>query len=175
MNWNKLISQFLNGDTNAIQAVFTIFGFLVGVAGTYFVAKSFRQQTKINAQQYDLNRIAGEKHRRTIRPNFQVIGYFQDQLLKGFELKLTNAIALNIKMFRVDERGNRTLDVINQHNAWEPNDPSAIYFLDQIGDVGQAVTVRILQFTDEDENLYLQMIKQKGNEVYATFPQLELK
>ena len=172
MNWNKLISQFLNGDTNAIQAVFTILGFIVGVAGTFFVARSFRQQTKINAQQYELNRIAGEKHRRAIRPNFQVQGISADATLSAFKLKLTNAIALNITLYKCNALGDETSEIFSRHNAWEPGEESEIYQYLSESTVPNTTNIGILKFTDEDGVQYYQCLKYKNAQAYVTFPKL---
>ncbi|UKT62898.1 hypothetical protein [Pedobacter mucosus] len=170
MDWNKLISQFLNGDTDAIQAVFTVAGFFVGIVGTFFVARSFSQQTKINLQQYELNRIAGEKHRRVIRPNFQIEPINEGLTLIGFRLKLTNAIALNIRLYSCDAMGNKTSELLSSHNAWEPGEQSKIYPINKEAVLNDVNKFAELCYDDEDGTKYFQELKRRANEIYVTFP-----
>lgn len=172
MDWSKLIQEFLKGEHEAIQAVFTILGFLVGIVGTFFVAKSFIQQTKINSQQYELNRIAGEKHRRSIRPNFQLEAVLSGSEIRGFTLKLQNAIALNISLLKCDEHGKASDVLMSSHNAWEPGETSGEYAFDSIFEGTDAKCFAIINFSDEDGTKYQQYLKHRNKKLHVTFPML---
>src|ERR1700759_3539549 len=102
MHWGNLFTDFSNGKPEAVQAVLSIVTILIGAIGTIYVAITFKRQTKINRQQFELNRLAAEKHRREIRPVFTVSGRVDNE--KGIcHFTLTNAIALNVEFWYYDE------------------------------------------------------------------------
>jgi cbb3-type cytochrome oxidase subunit 3 len=95
MNWSQLITDFSAGKPDAIQAIFSILGFVITLLGTLYVAITFHQQKKINKTQEKLNIIALEKDRRELLPYFIGINlgnYAWDEPIDNettYELKLS--------------------------------------------------------------------------------------
>jgi hypothetical protein len=143
----------------------------VGLVGTLYIVFNFRQQTKINRQQQYLNKLVQEKHRREIRPYFQIKtdpNSTKDEFT--YLLYLTNAIALAISIYSVQyDNGLETLD--SEHNAWVPEDEPVVKTDEGQPPVNETVILKKIIFTDEEGRVYCQLIKRKGNSVYTTLPQ----
>ncbi|PWK74175.1 hypothetical protein LX99_03976 [Mucilaginibacter oryzae] len=107
MNWNHLFLDFSNGDTNAIQAIFSILSFGVTLAGTLYVVKTFNQQKQINLSQLDLNKLALEKDKRDLLPMFIGKSHEENQIegIIEYDLILKYNKARDIEIFPINQRG----------------------------------------------------------------------
>lgn len=173
MNWCKLWVDFLSGKPDAVQTVFSVLGFLTTLAGTIYVAITFRQQKDINQEQKEINRLAMEKDRRDLMPGFTIKPVEDAHNLKkvsGDVFALYNK-ALNVEIFEAkhDLIGKRvysplyvavpekvittlTIDV-------DPQIPSDVFD-----------TKFVITFTDEVGRKYFQRVGYQLNELRCIYP-----
>ncbi|RYZ94187.1 MAG: hypothetical protein EOP47_28310 [Sphingobacteriaceae bacterium] len=174
MNWNQLFNDFLHGRADAIQAVFSMVGFLATLIGIIYISRSFKQQTRIYRQQLDLNRLSIEKHRREVRPNFLVIAITQGKPGLNYSLQLTNAIAVGIIINTHAVDGEIIVSATTKHNAWDTIDgPKKMHYDIDVNTIADnKFTLNTLNFEDEDGRRYEQLVVFRQGEIYSTFPKL---
>ncbi|MBL4676228.1 MAG: hypothetical protein JKY70_08505 [Mucilaginibacter sp.] len=172
MHWYKLFADFLKGDPNAIQAIFSMAGFTATIIGIIYISRSFKQQTHIYKQQLNLNRLSIEKHRRDVRPNFLIKPVAGKHTGMVYSIILTNAIAVKITIDTFNEQGELLAAFSSKHNAWDVTDDPRIMDLEiPISSIikPEFVLNRLL-FEDEDGRKYQQNVKYRSGDIYTTFP-----
>lgn len=174
MHWYTLFENFLKGEPNAIQAIFSMAGFLATIIGIIYISRSFKQQTHIYRQQLNLNRLAIEKHRREVRPNFLITPIVDDKPGISYNIKLSNAIAVQIVIESFDADGKRLPKLSSKHNAWDVIDEARkMHFdLDVKEVLDKQFILNKLSFKDEDSRVYEQDVVYRKGEIYSTFPRL---
>lgn len=177
MNWSHLFLDFSNGDTNAIQAIFSILGFGVTLAGTLYVVKTFNQQKQINQSQLDLNRLALEKDKRDLFPMFMGRNHGQGNVdgFTEYHLILKFNKARDIEIFPISSTGMISPPLYYPCQIAMPDDNKPFLTINiKVSDYCAPSTFDkqyLLYFTDEVGRPYTQEIGHNADHVVALYPQ----
>jgi len=178
MNWTKLWSEFLSGDPSAIQAIFSILGFIASLAGIYYVVVSFRIQRKINQQQLNLNRLADEKDKREQFAWFWGIeeGIKEGAISMKFSIYLEHNSVLDLEIFPISSDGELKTpiyfpsQVVNPSNS-KPFHTFEIIPLSNIVPGQGYKKVYLVYYTDQVGRPYTVDIGHTGEKCVCLYPQ----
>lgn len=174
MNWNDLWDNLLNGKPDTIQAVFSIFGVIITLLGTIYVAITFHQQRKINAVQQNINLLAIEKDRRELFPWFTGVVDRESDTTVFYNLILKDNKALDVEIIPIDQTGNFLKPkyevsqvVIPRDNAFDIVEVKKV----NIQPDSTFIKQYLLYYLDQVGRPYTQELGHDGKKVVLLYPQ----
>ncbi|MBB6109731.1 hypothetical protein SAMN05421821_105149 [Mucilaginibacter lappiensis] len=179
MSWCKVLNDFWAGDVNAIQAVGSIAGVVITLAGTLYVAMTFHQQKKINKAQEKLNFIALEKDRRELLPQFSGLtlgdGTWDgpDLEFTNYQLFLRNNKALDVEIFPISSNGKILGPRYRPSQVVLPEKDFTTLSIKIATDVAPSEFNKqyLIYYTDEVNRPYTQDVGHDGHKVVVLYPQ----
>jgi hypothetical protein len=185
LNWTTLYHDFLNGRSDAIQAIFSALGLVVTLLGVIYVAINFHQQKKINKAQQELNRLAMEKDRRELFPWFTgapTKGNNSELPIPGiiyYGLYLKDNKALDATVFKTNNKGEIIERLYLPASVVVPSDDKP--FIDNIlinydpaNPPKETEFTYLIIFTDQIGRPYYQKLGYNGDKVVLLYPQAGL-
>lgn len=179
MNWSGLWSDFLSGKPDAIQAVFSILGFVVTALGVVYVAITFRQQKKINGEQQNLNRLAMEKDRRELFPWFtgdvKSEDIIEDKKIIKYGLILKDNKAMDVEIFPIKKSGKLESPIYYPSQVVVPKEGKSFVDLEVIEAAPQPNSgfekQYLIYYHDQIGRPYTQDLGHDGYKVVLLYPQ----
>jgi hypothetical protein len=174
---SQLFTAFKEPDQ--IQAICAVLGLIVATAGTFYVVRSFniqkdinKLQEKINLQQAELNVLAWEADRRSIRPIFE-LKTIKEPLAFGpkFQISLSNANAIDVAIFKCEKFG-QNVGEPDLYQIWKLNTaPLNLDLAEETFSENYEFYKYNICFKDEVGRQYCQSVKIDYQDVFITFPE----
>lgn len=180
MDWTKLWYDFSKGDASAVQAIFSILGFIATVVGILYVVRSFNVQKKINEQQLKLNRLADAKDRREQFAMFIGLedGFDSAAKTMKYSIYLYYNRVLDIEIFPISDTGNFKTPIYFPSQTATPSTskPFHTFHINPLPEIVHAMGYKrlfLLYYTDQVGRPYTQDIGHNGEKCLCLYPQLQ--